>query len=90
MRTHLLIPILLLALASTLSAHAPASGLHALLESQLATFPARTGLYVKHLGTGEEAGVRADESFNSARRSDSAMSALLDEARESSPRAAVT
>jgi beta-lactamase class A len=41
------------------------SGLTRLLEAELAEFPARTGLYVKHLGTGEEAGVRAGDSFNS-------------------------
>ncbi len=58
--------ILLLPLAATLSAQAPPSGLTRLLESQLAGFPARTGLYVKHLGTGEEAAVRGDESFSSA------------------------
>jgi reactive intermediate/imine deaminase len=35
------------------------------LEAELAQFPARTGIYLKHLKTGEEAAVRADESFNS-------------------------
>ena len=58
--------ILLLPLAAGLSAQAPPSNLTQLLESQLAGFPARTGLYVKHLGTGEEAAVRGDESFSSA------------------------
>jgi len=66
MRMRLLVPALFLPLAAVLSAQAPPSGLPALLESQLGNFPARTGLYVKHLGTGEEAGVRADESFSSA------------------------
>ena len=42
------------------------SGLTRLLESELARMPARTGVYVKHLTTGEEAAVRADEPFSSA------------------------
>ncbi len=42
------------------------SPLERLLESELSRFPARAGIYVKHLETGEEAGVRADEAFNSA------------------------
>jgi len=58
--------LLLLPLAAGLSAQAPPDGLARLLESHLANFPARTGLYVKHLGTGEEAAVRGDESFSSA------------------------
>jgi beta-lactamase class A len=40
-------------------------GLTRLLEAELERFPARTGIYVKHLGTAEEAAVRADDSFNS-------------------------
>jgi len=66
MRTRLLVSVLLLPLAAVLSAQAPPAGLPALLESHLEGFPARTGLYVKHLGTGEEAAVRGDESFSSA------------------------
>lgn len=66
MHARILALILLLPLAAGLSAHAPTGGLTRLLESQLADFPARTGLYVKHLGTGEEAWVRGDESFSSA------------------------
>jgi beta-lactamase class A len=42
------------------------SGLQRLLEADLARFPGRAGLWVKHLTTGEEAGVRADDTFNSA------------------------
>lgn len=45
---------------------APPSGLQRLLEAELARFPAKAGVWVKHLTTGEEAAVRADESFNSA------------------------
>jgi beta-lactamase class A len=42
------------------------SGLQRLLEAELARFPGKAGVWVKHLTSGEEAGVRADESFNSA------------------------
>jgi len=42
------------------------TGLGRLLEGELSRFPARAGVYVKHLPTGEEAGVRADEAFSSA------------------------
>lgn len=42
------------------------SGLQRLLDAELARFPGRAGVWVKHLTTGEEAGVRADETFNSA------------------------
>ncbi|MBL8269266.1 serine hydrolase [Steroidobacter sp.] len=41
------------------------SSLDELLGAELADFPGRAGLYVKHLGTGEVAGIRADDSFNS-------------------------
>ncbi len=41
-------------------------GLQRLLEADLARFPARAGIYVKHLTTGEEAAVRGGETFNSA------------------------
>jgi beta-lactamase class A len=44
----------------------PASGLQRLLDAELARFPGKAGVWVKHLTTGEEAGVRADETFNSA------------------------
>jgi beta-lactamase class A len=43
----------------------PAS-LQQLLETELARIPARAGIWVKHVSTGEEAGVRADDLFNSA------------------------
>src|SRR5436305_13134091 len=50
---------------SALTAQAP-SGLQKTLDAELARFPGRAGIWVKHLTTGDEAGVRADESFNSA------------------------
>jgi beta-lactamase class A len=42
------------------------AGLQKLLDAELARFPGQAGVWVKHLSTGEEAGVRADEMFNSA------------------------
>ncbi|MEO8680947.1 MAG: FG-GAP-like repeat-containing protein [Vicinamibacterales bacterium] len=66
MHTRTIAWILLLPLAAGLSAQAPPSDLTRLLESQLARFPARTGIYVKHLGTGEAAAIRGDDSFSSA------------------------
>src|SRR5271166_886073 len=42
------------------------SNLTRLLDSELSRFPAKAGVYVKHLGTGEEAAVRAGDPFNSA------------------------
>jgi beta-lactamase class A len=39
--------------------------LAAAIEAELLRLPARTGLYLKHLKTGEEVALRADESFNS-------------------------
>ena len=42
------------------------SGLQRLLDAELARFPGKAGVWVKHLTTGEEAGVRSDETFNSA------------------------
>lgn len=44
----------------------PTSGLQRLLDAELARFPAKAGVWVKHLTTGEEASVRGDEAFNSA------------------------
>jgi beta-lactamase class A len=52
------------ALAS--QAKAQTSGLQRLLDAELARFPGRAGIWVKHLTTGDSAGVRADEAFNSA------------------------
>lgn len=44
---------------------APAS-LQALLDAELPKIPAKAGIWVKHLTTGEEGAVNADETFNSA------------------------
>jgi beta-lactamase class A len=48
------------------AAGAQTSGLQRLLDAELARFPGRAGIWVKHLTTGDSAGVRADEAFNSA------------------------
>jgi len=48
------------------SAPCAAGSLEKLLEAELARFPAKAGIYVKHLATGESAAVRGDEVFNSA------------------------
>jgi len=44
----------------------PAGGLQRILDAELARFPGKAGVWVKHLTTGEEAAVRGDEPFNSA------------------------
>ncbi len=44
----------------------PSSGLQRLLDAEIARYPGKAGIWVKHLTTGEEASVRADEAFNSA------------------------
>ena len=55
--------------AGTASSQQPSrsgSGLQRLLDSELARFPAKAGVWVKNLKTGEEAAVHADDAFNSA------------------------
>ena len=52
--------------AVPISAQPGKSGRTRLLESELARFPARAGVYVKHLTTGEVAAVHADDAFSSA------------------------
>ena len=42
------------------------SALQRVLDAELARFPAKAGVWVKHLTTGEEAAVRGDTAFNSA------------------------
>ncbi|MGH7468978.1 MAG: serine hydrolase [Longimicrobiales bacterium] len=59
----------LLTLAQSVTAQEPtraSSGLQRQLDNELARFPGQAGVWVKHLTLGEEAGVRADETFNSA------------------------
>jgi len=50
----------------TLVSQSSKSGLTRLLEAELSRFPAKCGIYVKHMTTGEEAGVREHELFNTA------------------------
>lgn len=56
-----------LALSGTaLAADVAPGALTRLLDAQLSRMPAKSGIYVKHLPTGEEGMVRADEPFESA------------------------
>ena len=68
-RARLISSILALSLCLTLGTTAsqvtPGS-LERMLQGDLARFPAKTAIYVKHLTTGQEAAVRADDNFNSA------------------------
>ena len=66
MRPTLVTALCLAFTAASLSAQPAKSGLTRLLESELARFPARVGVYVKHLTTGEEAAVHPDDAFSSA------------------------
>src|SRR5215475_3006391 len=43
----------------------PETALERLLQAEVAKMPARVGLYVKHLGTGEIVSIRGDEIFSS-------------------------
>ncbi len=64
----LFIPLTAVALAIPIApaaAQTTATPLVMALEAELGRFPARTGIYVKHLKTGAEAAIRADDSFNS-------------------------
>lgn len=54
------------ALAVPVASRAQGDSLATRLEAELAKFPARTGVYVKHLTTGAEVAIRADEPFSSA------------------------
>lgn len=63
MRKLLLLVVLLAPVAA--AAQVPRSNLAVALEAELDRIPANTGLYLKHLKTGEEAAIRADSSFNS-------------------------
>ena len=42
------------------------TGLQRMLEAEVARFPGKAGVWVKHLATGDEAGVKADDTFNTA------------------------
>lgn len=68
-RCRTLLVLLVLGAVSASAQPSPthtASGLQRLLDAELARFPGRAGVWIKHLATGEQAGVRADETFNSA------------------------
>lgn len=67
MRLTVVTPFLCLALAQTapVAAQEARAPLTSAIEAALRAFPARTAIYLKHLRTGDEVAVRADESFNS-------------------------
>ncbi len=52
--------------AATQASAPSSSGLQRLLEAELGRFPGKVGVWVKHLTLGEEVGVRADDTFNTA------------------------
>ena len=57
---------LLIASPAISFAQTSSTGLSHILAAEATRYPGSLGVYVKHLTTGEEAGVRADSSFNSA------------------------
>jgi beta-lactamase class A len=57
---------LLLAAPANAQSTSRTGELQRLLDSAVARFPGKAGVWVKHLTTGEEAGARADDLFNSA------------------------
>lgn len=63
-----LVAALLSGATSSLAAQAAprVSGLQRILDAELARFPGTAGVWVKHLTSGEEAAVNADQAFNSA------------------------
>jgi beta-lactamase class A len=58
--------MLLVACPAITGAQTPSTGLSRILAAEAARYPGSLGVYVKHLTSGEEAGIRADSSFNSA------------------------
>ena len=66
MRGALLAGMILLALPAPAPPQPAKSELTRLLEADLARYPARAGVYVKNLRSGEEAMINADQAFSSA------------------------
>ena len=65
-RTAMIAAATLVAAQPTPAQPATGPGLQHLLDAELARFPGRAGIWVKHLTLGEEAAVHADDTFNSA------------------------
>jgi beta-lactamase class A len=65
-RTALIVAVCLIVAAVAAPVAQPAGGLQKILDTHAAEFPGRAGIWMKHLTTGEEGAVRADETFNSA------------------------
>ena len=66
LRVLLVAPLVAASLSAAAQPARSASGLQRLLDAELARFPGKAGVWVKHLTLGEEAAVRGDETFNSA------------------------
>jgi len=64
--SYVIVGVILAVKAAAAQQPRPASGLQRLLDAEIARFPGKAGVWVKHLTTGEEAAVRADDAFNSA------------------------
>src|SRR5215831_5035245 len=66
MRIHRLMVLIILLCAIPAVSQRQQTSLELLLETEAARIPAKVGIYVKHLPSGEEAAVHADDLFNSA------------------------
>jgi beta-lactamase class A len=66
MRIHRLILLTILLCAIPAVSQQQKTSLELLLETEASPIPAKVGIYVKHLASGEEAAVHADDLFNSA------------------------
>ena len=64
--SHSALPASTSAPASAPATAADYTSLQALLDAEMPQIPAKAGIWVKHLTTGEEGAVNADETFNSA------------------------
>jgi reactive intermediate/imine deaminase len=62
---RMLILFITLIVPAVVAAQPNPGALAAAIETELDRIPANTGLYLKHLNTGEEVAIRADTSFNS-------------------------
>ncbi|MFP5378868.1 MAG: serine hydrolase, partial [Vicinamibacteria bacterium] len=66
-RASLLVTLLFVAACSSPPPEPPApASLQEVVDAAVEGYPGQIGVYVKHLGTGEEASVRGDDAFNSA------------------------
>src|SRR5579872_2097640 len=66
MRIHQLIALNILLFSIPAISQRQQTSLELLLQTEAARIPAKVGIYVKHLASGEEAALHADDLFNSA------------------------